>query len=156
MLPTRRFFSPGVQVSQMTSMMTSSEAGDIHPNENPGRKPTRSPQPEEFPGAYYVMYILFRCDLGQARCACLWPTCRCWRWNRSGHISSSIETSNTPFKPGLHGGFKSLPTFRVRLTMLSLSPPKRCPSRRTRDSNAGHDLSRTKARFVSLRMKTRP
>ena len=64
MLPTRRFFSPGVQVSQMTSMMTSSEAGDIHPNENPGRKTTRSPQPEEFPGAYYVMYILFRCDLG--------------------------------------------------------------------------------------------
>ena len=112
MLPTRGFFSPGVQVPQMTSMMTSSEACDIHPNENPGRKTTRSPQPEEFPGAYYVgnvHTIKVRAILGQASRG--GQSAVGWRWNRSGHISSSIEARDISFERGLRGGFKSLRTF---------------------------------------------
>ena len=108
MLPTRGFFSPGVQVPQMTSMMTSSEACDIHPNENPGRKTTRSPQPEGFPGAYYVMYILLRCDLGSDDASRGGQSAVGWRWNRSGHISSSIEARDISLERSLQRDFRGV------------------------------------------------
>ena len=108
MLPTRGFFSPGVQVPQMTSMMTSSEACDIHPNENPGRKTTRSPQPEGFPGAYCVMYILLRCDLGSDDASRGGQSAVGCRWNPGGHKSSPIETRDTPFESASRGAFFAL------------------------------------------------
>ena len=54
------------------------------------------------------MYILLRCDLGSDDASRGGQSAVGWRWNRSGHISSSIEARDISLERSLQRDFRGV------------------------------------------------